>query len=451
MLALNRWTWPLLGILAFGPTLALGHTRTSTPAAIIGGPHLDLDGLLFNETQATPTVTATASPPKNSDFRIRTDNSKSAVERIRSIINRTSLGGYGEHKFETGTGKVSRFRAHRYVLFVYSQITDRISTSTEIEFEFAGSPNKRDGVRGFGEVLLEFSVVDFRILDSLIARAGIILIPVGAFNLRHDAPTRDLSARPIAYTTIVPSTWFESGFGFFGNIEIGETQRLNYELYLINGLDSRIFDGFGLRAARGSNFEDNNHDKALVGRLAYSPKLGLEFGLSGYTGAYDKAKHRVNLVNFDLTWRSGKLELLAEAVLARIDAGFVDGFSQSSPANTRDPVPESMAGFYLQANYHFVIPGLWPRLPAWLADSTLTGVVRYGGKDTNTQLLSEIGDQRRLTVGLNFRPVEAYVLKTDFQLDTFGMDGQKTAAEVWNGRFWSDSAFTFMTSIAFLF
>lgn len=414
------------------------------------GPELDLDGLRLDDGGSGPTVSTTVAEDR-SDYRARTDNSKSAVERASSIIDRTVLGGYGEHEFEAGPGKVSRFRAHRYVLFIYSKVTDRISVATEVEFEFAGSPGKRDGTLGFGEVLLEFSVVDLNIFDWLIARAGIILVPVGTFNVRHDAPTRDLSARPIAYTTIVPSTWFESGAGFYGNFALGDSQRLGYEIYVVNGLDARITDGFGMRAARGSHFEDNNHDKAVVGRVAYSPTLGLEFGLSGYTGAYDKAKNRVNMVNLDFTWRRGRLELLGEAVLALIDSGFVEGFSETSASNTRDPVPETMLGFYLQANYHFRIPPLWKVMPSWLQGSTFTGVLRYEGKDTNTAVSSRLGDQRRLTAGLNFRPVEAYVLKTDFQLDSYGVDGVRAAPDIWTGRFWSDMEFTFMTSVAFLF
>lgn len=459
--------WLGLIVLAMLPAGALAQTSTATVAGSVAttastsvagpitgpsddGPELELDGLEINDGGSGPSVTTTVAQ-EQTDYQKRTDNSKSAVERASSIIDRTVLGGYGEHEFEAGPGKVSRFRAHRYVLFIYSKVTDRISVATEVEFEFAGSPNKQDGVLGFGEVLLEFSVVDFNIFDWLIARAGVILVPMGTFNVRHDAPTRDLSARPIAYTTIVPSTWFESGAGFYGNLELGETQRLNYEIYVVNGLDSRLYDGFGARAARGSNFEDNNHDKAVVGRVAYSPALGLEFGLSGYTGAYDKAKNRVNMVNLDFMWRKGRLELLGEAVLALIDEGFVEGFSEASTANTRDPVPETMVGFYLQANYHFRIPGLWEVMPAWLQNSTFTGVVRYEGKDTNTKVASRVGDQRRLTVGLNYRPIEAYVLKTDFQLDSFGVDGVRAAPDLWTGRFWSDVEFTFMTSVAFLF
>lgn len=414
------------------------------------GPALDLDGLEIDDSGEGPAVTSSVASEQG-DFYARTDNMRNAVDRAASIIDRTVLGGYGEHEFEAGQGKVSRFRAHRYVLFVYSQVSDRISVATEIEFEFAGSPGKRDGILGVGEVLLEFAVVDLNIFDWLIARAGIILVPFGTFNLRHDAPTRDLTARPIAYTTIVPSTWFESGAGFYGTFELGDTHRLSYELYAVNGLDARIYDGFGMRAARGSHFEDNNHDKAVVGRLAYSPTLGFEVGFSGYTGAYDKRKNRVNMFNLDFTWRRGKLELLGEAVLALVDEGFVEGFSEASSANTRDAVPETMVGFYLQGNYHFTIPGLWDAMPPWLADSTFTGVVRYEGKDTNTAVGSVAGDQRRLTLGVNYRPIEAYVLKTDFQLDTFGVDGVRNAPDIWTGRFWSDAQFTFMASVAFLF
>lgn len=438
---------------------ALGAVSTSSTATVSAtldsssdGPVLELDGLEIDEPAVAATVSSTAAAALiAAKDQKRTDVFASLTDKVSNIVDRTTIGGYGEHEFEAGDGRVSRFRNHRYILFVYSQISDRISTASEIEFEFAGSPNKRDGVLGFGEVLLEFSVVDFTLADWLVFRAGVILMPVGTFNVRHDAPTRDLSARPIAYTTIVPSTWFESGAGFYGTVPLGDTQRLTYDLYVVNGFDSRITDGFGFRGARGSHFEDNNHDKAIVGRVAYSPTLGFELGLSGYTGAYDKAQNRANLVNLDFTWRLGRLELLGEVVLAQIDAGFVEGFSSSSTANTRSPVPTGMVGFYVQGNYHFGIPYLWERLPDWLATSTMTAVIRYEGKDTDTNRFSAAGDQRRLTLGLNFRPIEAYVIKTELALDAFGRDEGRAAPEVFQGAFWEDTQIGFLTSVAYLF
>lgn len=448
LILLSTWLLPAVAP-AQTSTGTTATASTATTAEPEDGPQLEIDGIELVEEEPSPAKTKREEAPDA--FAERTDPLATLADRAAGIIDRTTIGGYGEHDFEAGEGKVARFRNHRYVVFVYSQISERISTATEIEFEFAGSPRKGDGNLGIGEVLLEFSVVDLNLFDWLILRAGVILMPVGAFNLRHDSPTRDLTARPIAYTTIVPSTWFESGAGFYGTIPMGDTQRLTYEVYAVNGLDARIYDGFGLRAARGSHFEDNNHDKAIVGRIGYSPTLGFELGLSGYTGAYDKRKNRVNLANVDLTWRLGDFELLGEAVYAAIDEGFVEGFPAGSPANTRDAVPERMFGFYLQANYHFGFGPLVEHLPDWMAASTFTAVVRYEGKDTDLERGSAAGDQNRLTFGLNFRPVEPYVLKTDYQLQTAGTDGVEGAPHLFSPDFWDRLSFTFMASVAFLF
>lgn len=446
----------VLGLVSMPYATALAQ-QDATPS----GPVLQLEGLPQEHAGDASAAPASHDATQAHDaaheittkerFEKRLDKTTTLTERARAIVNRTTIGGYGEHAFVTGNGEVSRFINNRYVVFVYSNITDRISTATEIEFEFGGSPMKKGGVLGVGEALLEFSVVDFRVMDWLVMRAGIVLVPMGSLNLRHDSPTQDLTDRPIAYTTIVPSTWFESGAGFYGTVPIGEVQRITYEVYVVNGLDSRIADGTGFRGARGSHFEDNNQDKAVVGRLAWSPQLGLELGASGYTGAYDKSKNRANMVNLDLTWRQGAFELLAEAVYAHLDAGYVQGFDASSPANTRDAVPTDMLGFYVQGNYHFQIPFLWRMLPDDLQQGTFTAVARYEGKDTDMHHVTAVGDARRLTIGLNYRPTEPYVLKTDFQFNTVGVNGGARAAELWDGRFWTGATFRFLTSVAFLF
>ena len=419
------------------------------------GPVLDLEGLDDPASPAAPSAPAPKEEAKQEGegerFEGRTDPLSDLAERAASILQSTTLGGYGEHEFHWGANELSRFLNHRYVLFVYSEITDRISTATEIEFEFAGSPLKKDGTLGAGEVLLEFAVVDFELYEWLVLRSGVILVPFGAFNLRHDSPTRDLTERPIAYTTVVPTTWFESGAGVHGTIPLPLDTRLGYELYVVNGLDARIYDGFGLRAARGSHFEDNNLDKALVGRLSFSPFLGSEVGVSGYTGEYDLRGHRAHMVNLDATTRFWGLELLGEVVGAAIDPGYVEGFAASSPANTRDAVPTGMWGFYAQANYHIRIDPLWATFPDWLQESVFTAVVRYEGKDTDTNRLSAEGDQRRLTLGLNFRPVEPFVVKTDFQINGKGIDDRAGAPELWEPRFWDPEGFRFVSSVAFLF
>jgi hypothetical protein len=423
------------------------------------GPALDLEGL--PEDVLNPAADPSLGPSSSEgtsdvaetsvDAGQKYDKRQSIVQRVTSILNRTVVGGYGEHDFVTGEGEISGFRNHRYVIFVYSQIHDRISTSTEIEFEWAGSPLKRDGTFWPGEVLLEFSVLDFRVVDALNLRAGVILVPVGTFNVRHDAPTRELADRPIAYTTIVPSTWFESGAGAFGTIPFLDSHEVNYEIYVVNGLDAQIRDGLGYRAARGSHFEDNNLDKAVVGRLAYSPALGNEIGFSAYSGAYDHQGRRANLLNLDggLTW--GPFEVLGETVLGFNDAGYVEGFPAGSTANTRDAIPTRMWGFYLQGNWHFQIAPLWRLLPENLQDAAFTLALRYEGKDTDLAYHSAQGDQRRLTLGLNFRPIQQVVWKLDLQENAYGVDGQRAPAEVWQPDFWTSGQIRFVSSVAYLF
>lgn len=378
------------------------------------------------------------------------------VERTGSgSTKRVTLGGYGQHEFIAADGEDTMFRNHRYVVFVYGQLGERISTATEIEFEFAGSPLKRDGVYGPGEVLLEYSVLDFKLFESLVFRAGVVLVPVGSFNINHDAPTREFVDRPIAYTTIVPTTWFESGAGLHGKIPLVGDQELSYEAYVVNGLDARIYDGFGMRAARGSHFEDNNNDKGFTARVAYRPAFNLEVGLSGYTGEYDKRSNRVNMGNVDLQLRLGPVKLLGEAVYAKIDPGFVEGFPESSEANTRDPVPEAMWGYYGQVSYRLPI-GEPLRFGSDLSDAALTFSVRYEAKDTDRDRFSRAGDQRRMTFGINFRPIQALVFKSDFQWNSYGTDLVKDAPDVWQSGFWDDrdAGFAFdsyIASVAYLF
>ena len=77
--------------------------------------------------------------------------------------------------------------------------------------------------------------------------------------------------------------------------------------------------------------------------------------------------------------------------------------------------PARMAGFYIQGNYHFMPEILKRMAPTHFTDaSTFTGVVRYGEADTNTQSDTNRSDLKRLTLGLNFRPIEDTVFKLSY-------------------------------------
>jgi hypothetical protein len=84
-----------------------------------------------------------------------------------------------------------------------------------------------------------------------------------------------------------------------------------------------------------------------------------------------------------------------------------------------------MQGYYVQGNYHFMPEFLKKLAPTHFTDaSTFTAVVRWERVDTDTTnltLTNGTGNQReleRLTIGLNFRPIEDTVFKFDYQFNT---------------------------------
>src|SRR5881628_1657595 len=100
---------------------------------------------------------------------------------------------------------------------------------------------------------------------------------------------------------------------------------------------------------------DNNNGKAAVGRVAFSPILGIEIGGSGYFGTYDPASKRpLAIWAADWTFQRGPFELIGEAawVYARDNHRTLTG-GFAVDANGR-PLPRRMDGYYVQGNYHFM-------------------------------------------------------------------------------------------------
>src|SRR3989344_4520716 len=152
-------------------------------------------------------------------------------------------------------------------------------------------------------------------------------VSVGRYNLYHDSDLQNLTERPIVARDVIPTTWTEAGAGIFGgfNPVLGsyEDLNLNYELYMVNGLDTGFSDT-GLSGARASLKTDNNDDKAVVGRVAASPWLNQEVGVSGYWGEYDTAGHAIAGVGVDSLVTIGPLEWINEYAYFGVEQGSSD-------------------------------------------------------------------------------------------------------------------------------
>lgn len=327
-------------------------------------------------------------------------------------LGRTAIGGYVEgntnYAVEDGIGEGFSMELRRFNIFLFSSIGSRIRFISELEFE-----------HGTEEIALETALIDVTINPSLVIRAGIILPPLGAFNVNHDSPRWNFVDRPLVSTQIIPATLSEVGFGVHGRLA-PRGFGLTYDLYATNGLgDGVILNAEGRTSLtdgkREEAFaEDNNGSPAISGRVAAQhARLG-ELGLSFYTGIYNSYRaegvpvdqaRRVSLFALDGITQVGPVELRGEAALASIDV----------PEDLRELFGHRQVGFHVDAS----MPVWKPRLRGF-PSAALSADLRVEYVDRNVGTFSStdgnIGDDvSAVVIGASFRPVNGTVFKANYR------------------------------------
>ncbi|HYF01373.1 MAG TPA: hypothetical protein VEJ18_20795, partial [Planctomycetota bacterium] len=133
------------------------------------------------------------------------------------------LGGYIDLEyFNNEDNNNDTFDQHRLVPFIYADVSKNIEMAAEIEIEHGNGT----------ELGVEFAHVDYWMHDLINLRAGIILDPLGHFNLVHDAPYQDLTLRPLVNEWIIPTVLREPGVGFFGSLD-ADPWEFEYEIYVV--------------------------------------------------------------------------------------------------------------------------------------------------------------------------------------------------------------------------
>ena len=198
------------------------------------------------------------------------------------------------------------------------------------------------------------------------------------------------------------------------------------------GDNGQLNDGAGTRSSRGSLKKDNNENKAIVSRVSFSPMLGAEIAGSVHHGKWDsKDKYDLTLFAVDGALQRGPFELMGEAAWGNaegpkytvVNEGTTvfstdddDSFRRRTPLKGDKTfiLPENMFGYYVQLNYHFMPQGLTRALPSYFRPGldVLRASFVTEGADANTNSdTNNSTDEERLTLGLNFRPVEDSVIK----------------------------------------
>lgn len=328
-----------------------------------------------------------------------------------------SVGGYFDHEYENFENSTATFDQHRWIINIGAQLTDRLRFYSEYEIEHGGP-----SVTG-GEAKVEQAWMDYLIEDWINVRAGALLVPFARYNLYHDSDLQDLQDRPLVARRVVPTTWTESGAGIYGELNpvIGDYEdlTLGYEAYVINGLTDNFSDT-GFRNAKGSIGVDNFNTKSIVSRVVVSPYLNHELGGSFYFGEYDNSGNfiRGTAADWFSSWdlpgeipgiSLGPLELVGEYVY----------FWMDEPSGVN--VAEYNTGLRAQVNLHF-----WPEffndtfLKKNFENPQFTLVGRYGWAkidDDGDAGSTGYNQEQRWTFGLNYRPVESWVFKLEYQIN----------------------------------
>ena len=172
------------------------------------------------------------------------------------------LSGYMDFHFNKADGEDGVLDFHRFVLLFNHSFSSRVRFVGELELEHA----LVEGLEEAGELELEQAYVDFLLSRALNVRAGMLLMPVGIINERHEPPVFNGVERPFVDTVIVPSTWFDVGAGVHG--ELGRGWR--YRAYVVAPLNALEFTADeGIRGGRQKGAEANVRNVAYTARAEY--------------------------------------------------------------------------------------------------------------------------------------------------------------------------------------
>ena len=356
-----------------------------------------------------------------------------AASSVYNAPGGLSLGGYGEMVYQSfvddANGKSDQADALRLVSYIGYKFSDNILFNSEIELEHGNTTAMGgDSSADEGKVAIEFAYMDFLLEKEFNVRAGSVLIPMGFINEIHE-PTYFLGVlRPDVERTLIPSTWNEMGFGFFGQAEAAGT--LEYRSYLVNGLRASRFQDSGIRAGRQSGNRALFEDIAWTSRLDYSPSfapgllVGGSFwiGNSGQNEDFNGETPNVRTVigEAHAQYRYRQLSLRALGTWTSIDD------TEILSAALGETIGSRQNAWYVEAGYDIL-----PYLVSGTRQS-LTPFVRYEQLDTQAGVPAGFArnasrDRQVYTVGVSYAPLDKVVIKADYK--NYTTDGTNPSAD----------------------
>ena len=241
----------------------------------------------------------------------------------------TTIGGYGEMHYDmeanNGDGKLD---FHRYIFYIKHQFNPEWSMMSEVEVEHNMVYSDGDG----GYLAMEQAHLNYW-NGTWGFKGGVVLVPAGIINEYHEPPTFMSVERPEYNKYIIPTTWFDNGFQFYGSV--GD---INLMYSMTGDLDGDGV-GAGIRSARMKGVYSTTADWTKTFQFSWAGMEGLKVG--GSVTMNDAPKDDgttvgVNLTEFNATYSKNNM-------YARLENGNISYTDNASA--------ESSSGYYLDLGY----------------------------------------------------------------------------------------------------
>ena len=297
---------------------------------------------------------------------------------------KTSIGGYGEMHWDMTEDSNTNLDFHRFILYFKHQFSPEWSMMSEVEIEHNmvgseaslgyGDDNTYNKKYKGGYVAMEQAHLNYW-NGNWGFQGGVLLIPSGIINEYHEPPTFMSVERPEYNKYVIPTTWFDNGFAFYG--AMGD---FNWKVAMTGDMDGDKIDD-GIRSARrkGHYSRTDSWTKTIQG--SWTGMEGLKVGGSITmndaptseveasdeetinTWEYDEISDQwinvatvipaveavaagtigVNLTEFNATYS-------ANNIYARMEYGMID--YTNGPTNNNNILLKSTSGYYLDLGYN---------------------------------------------------------------------------------------------------
>ena len=295
---------------------------------------------------------------------------------------KTSLGGYGELHYDMketndNTGEeIGKLDFHRFIFYIKHQFSPKWSMMSEIEIEHNMVYSVGDG----GYLAMEQAHLNYW-NGTWGWQGGVILVPAGIINEYHEPPTFMSVERPEYDKYIIPTTWFDNGFAFYGSMS-----DFNWKVAFTGDLDGdAISSSKALRSARMKGVSSSATSWVKTIQASWTGMEGLKVGGSMTTN--DAPKDDGTSIGVTLTEFNGTY--MANNIYARMEYGMID-YTDAGDL-------KSSSGYYFDIGYDIgdlVGCGEESNLYIWTRLST------YSTDDDDTSTEKEIS-----LYGVTYKPM----------------------------------------------